>query len=529
MKQPHRPLLHVKDLSLCIQNRPLLKGINFTIYKGETFALVGESGSGKSLTALALMRLLPHTITFSQGDIFLEEVSLLALPEYQMQQIRGKRIAMIFQEPMSALNPVISVGKQVEEVLHQHLSLSHQEAKKRVMTLFEEVGIPEASVRYDWYPHQLSGGQKQRVMIAMALACEPELLIADEPTTALDVTIQAQIITLLETIRVRHNISILFISHDLAVVSQIAERIGVMREGELLEITPTQHFFQHPQHPYSQQLLASITSSQTHKRSIKEPTTLLEVEALRVYFTPRKRLFSPKTPVTKAVDGVSFCIHKGETVALVGESGSGKSTIGEAILSLVPISSGKIRFKGRAIEQLLKENRQGYRRAIQVVFQDPFASLNPRMRIGESIAEGMESVGIPHDRNILEALMKRVELDPAFLDRYPHAFSGGQRQRIAIARALALSPELIVCDEPTSALDVTTRTHILALLQKIQQETQVAYLFITHDLSIVPTMADKIVVLEKGRIIEQGETQKVMEHPNAHYTQRLLSAVPHIR
>jgi peptide/nickel transport system ATP-binding protein len=487
-------ILSVKDLSLIIGKEKLLKSISFEIKRGEIFALVGESGSGKSLTSLAIMRLLPDVISVSSGDIKLKNRSLFALPESQMQKIRGKSIAMIFQEPMSALNPVMTVGEQVAEVIRIHLGLKKEAIKNKVISLFEEVALKEPRERYNWYPHQLSGGQKQRVMIAIALACEPDLLIADEPTTALDVTIQAQVLELLKKIRDERNLSILFITHDMAVVSQMADRVAVMRNGEILEQAECKTFFSDPQHPYT-------------------------------------GFFQRTVGYVKAVDGVTFSIPRGKTLALVGESGSGKSTIGQAILSLVPITGGTVKFENQDLARLNERELKPYRRKIQIIFQDPFSALNPRMTIGDIIREGMVSLGVgskeraSQDEHIRELLLK-VDLEAEHAYRYPHEFSGGQRQRIGIARALAVEPELIICDEPTSALDVTVRSQVLKLLKKLQQESGVSYLFITHDLSIVPIIADEVAVMKEGKIVEQGSIENVMNNPKHEYTQKLLKSAP---
>ena len=523
-------ILSVKNLSLAIDNTVLLKNISFNIQKGEIFALVGESGSGKSLTSLAIMRLLPEVIAVTSGDICLNDSSLFTLPEYKMQKIRGKSIAMIFQEPMSALNPVMTVGEQVAEVLRIHLGLKKEAVKAKVISLFKEVALKEPEERYSWYPHQLSGGQKQRVMIAMALACEPELLIADEPTTALDVTIQAQILVLLKKIREKRNLSILFITHDMAVVSEMADRIAVMKEGEILEQASCAHFFKNPQHPYTKALLQDARALK-EERDKRSGETLLEVKNVKVYFPVKKGFFQRTVGYVKAVDDVTFSIPKGKTLALVGESGSGKSTIGKAILSLVETTAGEIAFDGHLLTGLSNTALKPYRRKIQVVFQDPFSALNPRMTIGNIIREGMESLNIgPKSRkeqNIyIQALLKKVDLEADYIDRYPHEFSGGQRQRIGIARALAVEPELIICDEPTSALDVSVRAQVLALLKKLQKESGVAYLFITHDLSIIDLVADEVAVMKEGKIVEQGLTKEVMLNPRHPYTKTLLASAP---
>lgn len=524
-------LLRVENLTLAVNEKKLLKAVSFEIHQGEVFALVGESGSGKSLTSLAIMRLLPDVISVRSGDIKLKNDSLFLLPEYQMQQIRGKSIAMIFQEPMSALNPVMTIGEQVAEAIKIHLGLKKEAIKEKVISLFEEVALKNPKERYNWYPHQLSGGQKQRVMIAIALACEPDLLIADEATTALDVTIQAKVLALLKKIQSKRNLSILFITHDMAVVAQVADRVAVMRDGEIVEKEACNVFFKDPKHPYTRALLKDATSFKQIREVASDTERLLEVNDLKVHFPIKKGFFQRIVDYTKAVDSVSFSIPKGKTLALVGESGSGKSTIGKAILSLVPATEGMIRFQDQDLAHLSQMALKPYRRKIQVVFQDPFSALNPRMTVGEIIREGMVSLGVGlknrtlQDAKIRELLLK-VELEAEHMHRYPHEFSGGQRQRIGIARALAVEPELIICDEPTSALDVSVRAQILRLLQKLQDESGVSYLFITHDLSIVPAIGDEIAVMKEGKIVEQGSVEKVMNDPQHPYTQKLLRSVP---
>jgi len=524
-------ILRVKNLSLTVGSERLLERIDFEIRQGEIFALVGESGSGKSLTSLAIMRLLPEVIAVSSGDIRLKEHSLFALPEYKMQKIRGKSIAMIFQEPMSALNPVMTIGEQVAEVIKIHLGLKKDAVKNRVISLFKEVALKEPQERYNWYPHQLSGGQKQRVMIAIALACELDLLIADEPTTALDVTIQAQILTLLKKICKQRNLSILFITHDMAVVAQMADRVAVMKKGRIVEQAECKDFFTHPQHPYTQRLLQDARAVKSLSKVEKKYETLIEVENLKVYFPVKKGLFQRTRGYVKAVDDVTFSIAKGETLALVGESGSGKSTIGKAILSLLDETEGKVIFEKQNLVGLGKKALSPYRRKIQVVFQDPFSALNPRMTIGNIIREGMISLKVgPKERSkqdkYIESLLHKVELEAEHMHRYPHEFSGGQRQRIGIARALAVKPELIICDEPTSALDVSVRTQVLKLLKKLQEESGVSYLFITHDLAIVPMIADEVAVMKEGKIVEQGLVEDVMQNPQHAYTVKLLASAP---
>ncbi len=523
-------ILKIKKLTLKTKNKTLIDSISFDIEEGEIFALVGESGSGKSLTSLSIMRLLPDAIKITSGDILLRDKSLFKLPEYQMQKVRGKAIAMIFQEPMSALNPVMSVGEQVAEVLRLHLNLKEGKIEDKVISLFDEVGIKEPKQRYNSYPHQLSGGQKQRVMIAMALACEPDLLIADEPTTALDVTIQAQVLSLLKDIQKNRSLSILFITHDMGVVSQMADKIAVMRYGQIVEQNSADKFFSNPTHPYTKQLLADVQIVKTQKE-ITTNQTLLEVRDLKVYFPIKKGLFQRTVGYVKAVNRVSLSIPKGKTLALVGESGSGKSTIGGAILRLLDITEGEILFDGTDIANISPKKLMPYRSKIQIVFQDPYSALNPRMSIGEIIREGMISLKIePKDKEsqnrVIEELLEKVGLDREHFYRYPHEFSGGQRQRIGIARALAVKPKLIICDEPTSALDVSVRSQVLKLLKILQKEEELSYLFITHDLSIVPMIADEVAVMKDGKIVEQGLVEEVMENPKEVYTQTLLESAP---
>ncbi len=524
-------LLSLHHVSLEVKGIPLLKNVSFEIREGEIFALVGESGSGKSLTSLAIMRLLPESIDVASGDIFLKGNSLFSLTEAAMQKVRGKSIAMIFQEPMSALNPVMTIGEQVAEVIRLHLGLKKEAIRATVISLFEEVALKAPEERYNWYPHQLSGGQKQRVMIAMALACEPDLLIADEPTTALDVTIQAQVLALLKEIREKRKLSILFITHDMGVVAQMADRIAVMKEGELLETAPRNSFFATPKHPYTQQLLKDAIAMQAKEKREAKAEKLLEVKDLKVHFPIRKGLFQRTVGYVKAVDGVSFTIPKGKTLALVGESGSGKSTIGQAVLRLLDPTEGEICFRDVDIAALHENALKTYRSKIQVVFQDPYSALNPRMTIGEIIREGMVSLQTgPQEKGLqdqrIAELLEKVGLEGAYMNRYPHEFSGGQRQRIGIARALAVEPELIICDEPTSALDVTVRAQVLALLKTLQDDFGVSYLFITHDLSIISAIADEVAVMKEGKLVEQGSVESVMHDPKHDYTRTLLKAVP---
>ncbi len=539
-------ILSVQNLTVFVNDTPLIHNISFSIGGGEIFALVGESGSGKSLTSLAIMRLLPEALRVTSGAILLEQEDLFQLPEFKMQKVRGKKIAMIFQEPMTSLNPVMKVGEQVAEVLRVHLKLSRSKAKNKVISLFEEVGIPEAKTRYEWYPHQLSGGQKQRIMIAMALACEPDLLIADEPTTALDVTIQAQVLQLLRDIRDKRGLSILFITHDMGVVNEMADHVAVMQNGEIVEQAEKNEFFRNPRHPYTQKLLKDAIPSLHFKPEVNSKT-LLQLTDLKVHFPIKKGLFQRTVGYVKAVDGVTLQIKKGQTLALVGESGSGKSTIGQAILKLVDSTSGAVNFSNLSAElnnqdksepgttidltQLTEKQMKPFRKKVQVIFQDPFSALNPRMTIDEIIREGMVSLKVGSGKKEnqdqrIEELLDQVGLLPEHKKRYPHEFSGGQRQRIGIARALAVEPELIICDEPTSALDVTVRAQVLNLLEDLQQKYHLSFLFITHDLSIIPAIAHEVAVMKEGKIVEQGSVEQVMLTPKHEYTKALLNSAP---
>ena len=507
----------------------LVKGISFDINAGEILALVGESGSGKSLTALSVLRLLPDALQITGGSIVLNGENLFLLTESRMNSVRGFKAAMVFQEPQVALNPVKTLEQQIGEVLTLHKGSRGQRRRDAVVGLLQEVGIPDPEMRLDWYPHQLSGGQKQRVMIAMALACEPDLLIADEPTTALDVTIQKQILELLNQLRKQRQLGVLLITHDMGVVSEMADHVAVMRHGDILEYRSSEEFFSNPQHDYSRQLIHSLPERR-FRATMGSSEPLLKVTDLKVWFPQRKGILQRVVGHTKAVDGVSFEINKGETLALVGESGSGKSTVGRAILALEKATEGQIEFDGRSIEQLSDKEFLPYRKRIQVIFQDPFSSMNPRMSVREILSEGMVSLGVQvaDPEAEMRALLQKVGLEADHLDRYPHEFSGGQRQRLAIARAIAVKPELIICDEPTSALDVSIRLQVLNLLKDLQQELGLSYLFITHDLSIIPHIAHRIAVMKNGKILEQGTAQQVIEQPQHEYTRALLEAVPAI-
>ena len=607
------PLLSVTGLQTRLGSGPdavrAVDEVSFVIHAGETFALLGESGCGKSMTALSILRLLPPAGRITAGQVHLHGEDLLVLPETAMRPVRGGRIAMIFQEPMSSLNPVLSVGQQIAESVRQHQGLRGARAKARVLELLDAVGIPDVRRRHDAYPHQLSGGMKQRVMIAIALAGEPELLIADEPTTALDVTIQAQVLELLQALQRDTGMALLLISHDLAVVAGMADRVAVMYAGQIVEQSGRTDFFAAPGHPYSRRLFEALPELGKRDRPLSQipgtvpnlnqvftscrfaprcsrawelchqqvprwiasgdeqgvrchladpqvrapatdrlpdplgatlpplPSQLdarqwLRVRDLKVHFPVSGGFLRRAVDQVHAVDGVNLEIPAGETLALVGESGCGKTTVGKAILQLIAPTAGSVRFAAVDLTTLRGEALRRQRAHVQMIFQDAFSAMNPRMRVRDIVAEGMRAQGVGGDRRQRAArmaeLMQQVGLSPQHLERYPHEFSGGQRQRICIARALAVNPRLLVCDEPTSALDVSVQAQILNLLKRLQQELGLSYLFITHNLGVVAYLAHRVAVMYLGRIVEEGTVAEVLENPAHPYTRALLSALPRL-
>ena len=523
------PLLSIDNLSVeFISGDTVQRAVNnisFTINKGETLALVGESGSGKSVTAHSILRLLPYPLArHPSGAIIYQGQDLLSATPHYLRQVRGDRIAMIFQEPMSSLNPLHTIEKQINEILMLHKGMNAKQASVRTLELLSLVEIKNPEQRMSSYPHELSGGQRQRVMIAMALANEPELLIADEPTTALDVTVQHTILELLKDLQVRLGMSILLISHDLNLVRRVAHRVCVMRNGEIVEQAACEQIFTAPEHPYTQELLGAEPSGQPVPHSPSD--ILLETQDLRVWFPIKKGLLQRTVDHVKAVDGISFKLQRGQTLGVVGESGSGKSTLGLAILRLIR-STGGIFYAGEAIQGLSQKQVRPLRRDIQVVFQDPFGSLSPRMSVSDIICEGLgiHQMGdaAQQEQAIIDVL-KEVGLDPDTRHRYPHEFSGGQRQRISIARALVLKPKLIILDEPTSALDRTVQRQVVELLRDLQLKYNLTYVFISHDLAVVKALSHQLLVMRQGKVVEQGAAADIFTAPQHDYTQQLLAA-----
>ena len=531
MSEPRETLLSVKDLSVAFghgtRETTAVDRVSFDIGKGEAVALVGESGSGKSVTALSVMKLLPYPAArHPSGTITFGGRELLTMPENKIRQIRGNDIAIIFQEPMTSLNPLHTIEKQIAEILLLHQGIAGKEAHERIIKLLDSVGIPDPAGRLKSYPHQLSGGQRQRVMIAMALANEPELLIADEPTTALDVTVQAQILKLLKDTQTRLGMSMLFITHDLGIVRKIADRVCVMNRGKIVEHGPVERVFTSPQHPYTRELLAAEPKPDPAPPCPDAPV-VVQTADLKVWFPIKRGVLRKVVGHIKAVDGISVELRKGETLGVVGESGSGKTTLGLAILRLIS-SDGPIIYMGKTIQGLNFKEMRPFRRSMQIVFQDPFGSLSPRMSVADIIAEGLR-VHHPHlsraecDQRVVDAL-RDSGLDPETRHRYPHEFSGGQRQRIALSRALVLEPTFIVLDEPTSALDMVIQAQMVDLLRDLQKRHELTYMFISHDLRVVAAMASRLLVMRNGRVVEEGAAADLFKNPKSDYTRALLAA-----
>jgi peptide/nickel transport system ATP-binding protein len=530
-----RPVLRVRDLTVQVATgeggKTVLDHLSFDLHLGETLALAGESGSGKSMTALAIMGLLPQPMArITDGTIRLGDQDIAGLNDRSYRDIRARRISMIFQEPMTSLNPLMTIERQLCEVLLEHGMCTRTEAPARALKLLRDLRLTDPERRLKQYPHELSGGMRQRVMIAIALACEPEILIADEPTTALDVTVQAEILDLIRLMQKEHGTAVLMITHDMGVVAEMADRVIVMREGRPEETAPVAQMFSAPQSAYARQLLAAVPRlGRAPARSVKDSARkLVEVDDLSVRFDVTGGIFNRTVARLHAVEGVSFTIRAGETLALVGESGSGKSTIGKALLDLVPWD-GSVRIDGKQTSGLSRHAMRPVLRDIQMVFQDPGASLDSRMTVGEQVVEPLKIHGLAHGSELTdraEFLFRRVGLSADMLSRYPHEFSGGQRQRVCIARALSLSPKVIVADECVSALDVSVQAQVLDLLQELQDEDGLSYLFISHDMAVVDQVADRVMVLRLGQVMEEGPRESVLHDPRHHYTRRLLSAVP---
>jgi microcin C transport system ATP-binding protein len=523
-------LIEVKDFSVAFRQAGretlAVDRISFDIKKGETVAVVGESGSGKSVTGLSVLRLLPASASHPSGQILFNGQDLLKLSESEMRGVRGNDITMVFQEPMTSLNPLHTIEQQITEMLSVHRGMRGEAARKRVVELLTEVGIPNPEERLGSYPHQLSGGQRQRVMIALALANEPDLFIADEPTTALDVTVQAQILKLLKELQGRLGMAMLFITHDLNIVRKIADRVCVMKSGRIVEQGPVDEIFKNPQHPYTKALLAAEPKRQAAPAQPDAPV-MIETDDLKVWYPIRRGLFKKVVGHIKAVDGVTLKVRRGETLGVVGESGSGKTTLGMALLRLIS-SDGPIVFLGKPLQGLKFKAMRPFRRDMQIVFQDPYGSLSPRMSITDIVSEGLRvhqpKMSAEERDKRAAAALKDVGIDPATRDRYPHEFSGGQRQRIAVARAMVLEPSFVVLDEPTSALDMLVQSQIVDLLRDLQKKRELTYLFISHDLRVVAALASHVMVMKNGKIVEQGPAEKLFKKPESDYTRALFAA-----
>lgn len=504
-----------------------VKGISFDIKKGETLALVGESGSGKSVSALSILKLLPHPAAqHPNGKVSFKGQDLLSASAADLRAVRGNDITMIFQEPMTSLNPLHSIERQIAEILHLHQDIDQKSARQGVIDLLNQVGIREPEKRLNAYPHEMSGGQRQRVMIAMALANRPELLIADEPTTALDVTVQAQILKLLNELKKDHGMSMLFITHDLGIVRKFADRVCVMTDGEIVETGPTAEIFGNPQHEYTKHLLASEPKGEPPEADDKAPV-VLEGKDIKVWFPIKSGFFRKTNDYVKAVDGIDLILREGQTLGVVGESGSGKTTLGLALSRMIS-SKGRIAFIGKNIDEYSFKDMRGLRDQMQIVFQDPFGSLSPRMSIAQIIGEGLaihepQLTANERDKRVVDVL-DEVDLDADLRWRYPHEFSGGQRQRVAIARAMVLKPKFVMLDEPTSALDMSVQAQVVDLLRELQERHKLAYLFISHDLKVVRALANEVMVMQLGKIVEQGPSTQIFNDPQTNYTKSLIAA-----
>jgi microcin C transport system ATP-binding protein len=525
-------LLSVRDLSVTFsagaRKVEAVRGVSFDLRKGETLALVGESGSGKSVTALSILQLLPYPAAEHGpgSSIRFDGQELVGAPEPVLRSVRGGRIAMVFQEPMTSLNPLHTLEKQITETLFLHKSMGRAEARARTLELLRLVGLPRAEERLGAYPLQLSGGPRLRVLIAMALANDPDILIADEPTTALDVTIQAQILKLLKDLQARFGMALLLITHDLGIVRKVADAVCVMTQGEIVERGPVEEIFTAPKHPYTQRLLAAEPKGRPPEHDPRPPI-ILEGDDIRVWFPIKAGVFRRTVGYIKAVDGIDVALREGETLGVVGESGSGKTTLGMALLRLVE-SEGRIDYKGRRLDELPARELRPLRRELQVVFQDPFSSLSPRLSVGQIVEEGLKVHRLAETRGerrrLIDEALREVGLDPEAADRYPHEFSGGQRQRIAIARALVLKPRIVILDEPTSALDMSVQAQIVDLLRDLQDRHRLAYLFISHDLKVVRALASEVIVMKDGKVVEHGPAKRIFEAPEHPYTAALMAA-----